>query len=354
MRLDSLVFASAKSQFPIGEGGGETIIRDLLLALSERGIQVEANGAWNPEKASLLEKSLVELGSVLEPTEVEGGCAYTLSYPTRLVRREAFARLVETRIAESDCEVVLVQAVDSWEAIEAARRLGRVPIFYAQNGLELESYPEADSLPLVLANSRYFQERLREQYSMPVELLYPAVDLDKYRIEENSRRYITMINPVVIKGIAYVLKLALAHPDREFLVVEGWGTPPEILSLIERIGNVTWWDKQVDMRAVYAQTDILLVPSQWNEAFGRVITEAQINGIPVLASRVGGIPESLGSGGVLVEEIQNPEAWTKGLAEVVLRYDELSALAREHAAQFSSDRAAERLLEIVGNLESGG
>ncbi len=350
MRLDSLVFASAKSQFPIGEGGGETIIRDLLLALHERGVQVEANGAWHPEKHPVLEESLSQLGGEPSLTEEDGTCAYTLGYPTRLVRREAFARLVEARINESDCQVVLVQAVDSWEAIEVATRLGRVPIFYAQNGLELETYPMAESLPLVLANSRYFQERLRGLYSMPVELLYPAVDLDKYRVEENSRRYITMINPVVVKGIAYVLKLALAHPEREFLVVEGWGTPPEILSLIERIENVTWWDKQVDMRAVYAQTDILLVPSQWNEAFGRVITEAQINGIPVLASRVGGIPESLGSGGVLVEEIQNPEAWSSGLAEVVSRYDELSSLAREHAAGFSSDRAADRLLEIVSSL----
>ena len=351
MRLESLVFASAKSQFPVGEGGGETIIRDLLFALHNRGLQVEANGAWHLQMRSVLDENLAQLGAAPSRIEDDGSCAYSLGYSTRLVPREDFARLVDGRVAESDCQVVLVQAVDSWEAIEAARRHGRVPVFYAQNGLELETYPLADSLPLVLANSRYFQQRLQGDFGMPVELLYPAVDLDKYRVRENSRRYITMVNPVVVKGIAYLLKLALAHPEREFLVVEGWGTPPEILSLIERIGNVTWWDKQVDMRTVYAQTDILLVPSQWNEAFGRVITEAQINGIPVLASKVGGIPESLGPGGVLVEEIQNPEAWARGLADVVLRYEELSSLAREHAAGFSAERAAKRLLEIVGALD---
>jgi len=254
---------------------------------------------------------------------------------------------VDEQIAQTDSQVVLIQGMDSWEAIAAAKRQGRFPVFYTQNGRELETYPEARTLPLVLANSKYFQARMRSEYEIPVELLYPAVDLDKYRVKENSRRYITMINPVVIKGIAYALKLALAYPEREFLVVEGWGTPPDILSVIERIPNVTWWDKQLDMRTVYSQTDMLLVPSQWDEAFGRVITEAQINGIPVLASRVGGIPESLGPGGVMVDEIQSPQAWSRGLAEVILRYDELAVRAEEHAAQFSSSRAAERLLEIL-------
>jgi glycosyltransferase involved in cell wall biosynthesis len=34
------------------------------------------------------------------------------------------------------------------------------------------------------------------------------------------------------------------------------------------------------------------VPSVWNEAWGAVITEAQLRGIPVIASDAGGIPEA--------------------------------------------------------------
>jgi hypothetical protein len=37
-------------------------------------------------------------------------------------------------------------------------------------------------------------------------------------------------------------------------------------------------------------------PSFWEEAFGRSIVEAQLNGIPVVASRRGGIPEALNGG----------------------------------------------------------
>jgi glycosyltransferase involved in cell wall biosynthesis len=39
--------------------------------------------------------------------------------------------------------------------------------------------------------------------------------------------------------------------------------------------------------------DVVVVPSQWGEAFGRTVVEALSTGRPVLASRVGGMPEIL-------------------------------------------------------------
>ncbi|QQR44075.1 glycosyltransferase family 4 protein [Myxococcus xanthus] len=48
-----------------------------------------------------------------------------------------------------------------------------------------------------------------------------------------------------------------------------------------------------DMRPLYAAMDAVAVPSEWLEPFGRVSIEAQACGVPVLASRIGGLPETL-------------------------------------------------------------
>jgi glycosyltransferase involved in cell wall biosynthesis len=53
-----------------------------------------------------------------------------------------------------------------------------------------------------------------------------------------------------------------------------------------------------EMRAA----DLLCCPSIWLEAFGSVNIEAMASGIPVVASRVGGIPEIGAEGGVLLVE----------------------------------------------------
>lgn len=43
------------------------------------------------------------------------------------------------------------------------------------------------------------------------------------------------------------------------------------------------------------------MPSLWNESFGLVAAEAMLNGIPVLASNRGALPEVVGEGGMLFD-----------------------------------------------------
>lgn len=41
---------------------------------------------------------------------------------------------------------------------------------------------------------------------------------------------------------------------------------------------------------------VVLMPSLWEESFGRVAAEAMANGIPVLSSDRGALPETVGAG----------------------------------------------------------
>ena len=48
---------------------------------------------------------------------------------------------------------------------------------------------------------------------------------------------------------------------------------------------------------------IIIIPSLWEEPFGLVAAEAMSNGISIIASKVGGIPEIVEKNGVLIKDI---------------------------------------------------
>jgi glycosyltransferase involved in cell wall biosynthesis len=52
-----------------------------------------------------------------------------------------------------------------------------------------------------------------------------------------------------------------------------------------------------DPRDFYRLSRAILLPSLWRESLGRVAIEAMANGIPVLASDRGALPETLGDAG---------------------------------------------------------
>ena len=53
------------------------------------------------------------------------------------------------------------------------------------------------------------------------------------------------------------------------------------------------------------------------EAFGRVSIEAQINGIPVIASHIGGLTESVGDGGILIDPQAPTDEWVEAVRSTI-------------------------------------
>src|SRR5208337_832744 len=60
--------------------------------------------------------------------------------------------------------------------------------------------------------------------------------------------------------------------------------------------TVKFWGKVADIERIYAQTDVLILPSIWPENQPLTIIEAMSSGIPVIASDIGGIPELVDDG----------------------------------------------------------
>lgn len=161
------------------------------------------------------------------------------------------------------------------------------------------------------------------------------------------------------KGITYAIK-AMADPEihkKAILVVVGGGQEGPVLE--EQIhennleGSVFLLGFEPEASRTMPAFDIFLLPSI-TEAFGYVLLEAGFAGLPVVASRVGGIPEIIDNekNGLLVTPA-NPEeigAALKRLIDSSNLRTILGTAFKEHVTQNFSQLDA--LVEMVNLYES--
>jgi glycosyltransferase involved in cell wall biosynthesis len=169
------------------------------------------------------------------------------------------------------------------------------------------------------------------------------------------------------KGLDVLVEAAapLLSDGNAALAIVGWrhdtpevnlGDTPDFLekirSRIVALGaaeSVRWLGKRDDVPRLMASADVLVHPPA-KEAFGLVLAEALALGLPVVATRVGGIPEVLA--GTDAELVEPGDAFA--LRQAILRVLRRSCSERESARQLGLARAqafrtrerADRLIEL--------
>jgi glycosyltransferase involved in cell wall biosynthesis len=110
---------------------------------------------------------------------------------------------------------------------------------------------------------------------------------------------------------------------------------------VERLGWVE------NAAGLMRHLSVLVLPSR-DEPFGTVLAEAMAVGTPVVATRVGGLPEVVEDGvtGELVAP-GDPVALAAAVLRVLARRDEMGAAAREHARRFHVEAFADRVERLL-------
>lgn len=150
------------------------------------------------------------------------------------------------------------------------------------------------------------------------------------------------------KGHRFLLqalkRLAPEFPQMKLLIA---GTGPQeqnIRTLIKELDlaeQVLMLGHQDDIPSLLRALDVFVLPAQ-EEALGTALVEATAMGVPVIATRIGGIPEVLGDAGLLFES-EDVDALVQHL-RTLIRSSELAARMRAQGAARARELYDENLM----------
>src|SRR3984957_9416445 len=203
-------------------------------------------------------------------------------------------------------DIVLTSTDDPAQLLlEASLRANASTVYLARATLALPfgpdcAFPSAAKTGIlrrtaaVVGVSQYVADYIRKwsgipAVHVPISLLDPPPYPDLGRFEN---QFVTLVNPCAVKGISIFLDLADRLPAVRFLAVPTWGTNQADRAALAMRPNITVIDAVDNVDEILRHTRVLLVPSLWAEARSRIVVEAMLRGVPVLAANIGGIREA--------------------------------------------------------------
>jgi len=207
--------------------------------------------------------------------------------------------------------------------------------------------------------------------SQKIKVLNTAVEIDDIKDGNNPLIYIkegfgVKSNEILIgmvsrlepiKGVKYFIAAAKIIADKfehvKFVIVGEGSLKKDLEENITKAGLgprfifTGWRDDVLD---IIAALDIMVLASL-NEAVGIVLIEAQAQGVPVIATRVGGIPEVVEDGktGILVAS-QNTEELIKAMQILIEDRQKRQAMSRAGSEAVKNKYSVQSFVDNVSKI----
>jgi hypothetical protein len=150
--------------------------------------------------------------------------------------------------------------------------------------------------------SQFLTDLYREKVGLVSTPIEPPIAWSSVLAPVESRAFVTFVNPSLHKGLLLFARLAdmlgSRRPDIPILVVQSGHSGGSLNAIpgvdFSRYPQIMAAPPVPTPADYFALTRILVVPSVWEEPFGRVAAEAMINAIPPLVSNRGSLPHVVG------------------------------------------------------------
>ncbi len=356
-----ILYISERPPYPFFLGGAARCAHEIMFSLVQNqqaeckavGDSAFSNPPWSfPESEDYAALDIVAVNEQGASGEID------CHYPVQVI--ENFTQQLANYIDMQQPDIIWAQMEGAAFVVEQAYKKNIHSVLFVHDA----EFDVAELIAIsrqvsgIVCSSRFLANKVKKASGVKAEVVYPCPKTD-FGVKGDPEGFLTMINPHAVKGFATFLDIARALPEEKFLLVESWKLDQisinALTEQLESLPNVKFIRRVSDMSEVYRQTRLLLVPSRWEEGFGMVAVEAQSCGIPVIASMRGGLPESVGEGGVLIKDYQNKDAWLKEIGRVLRDadyYAALSKLAYQHAHNelLSTQGSARRFLNFCNAL----
>ena len=254
-----------------------------------------------------------------------------------------------------------------------------IPVLYAHNHLLRTYTPREASRVLgaaaaIVCVSSSLADMTAQQLPIAlrdrVVVVPNGVDASAYEARPRLRRdrlHVVFVGRTIRdKGPDVLIEavVRLGRPDIELVIVGSTGFAADApLSAYERDlrsaaaqpgARVTFrpFLDRAEVRTVMEAADVVVVPSRWQEPFGLTVLEGMAAGAAVIASEVGGIPETAGGSAILVPPA-DPVALAAAIEALADDRDLLTRTAHEgrrHAERSSWEASLRRLDETLGTI----
>ena len=325
------------------QGGLETYCWEAGRALARRGHQVSIVAGLGGEPRHQ-EVELLRFPFRREQTWPNLGTRFR-----RLMERLSFAQHSLSHLAGAGYDAVIVNKPFDFPILWQARRRGlAAQTIYRSGGTEFYFGDRyfSRSIDHWLSTSRYNAAQVEAHYGRAVQVVHNGVDVNQFKPMQreavlrqslglpDTARVIASVGRLVgWKGLRVIMELLpQLPPDVHFLVIGEGPDAARLREQAERLGiapRVHFCGRiaHEQLPSMLSQADMLVQPSLGEESFGITLVEAMACGLPVLASRQGGMTEIVlpGVTGDLLPA-GDVAAWRETLAQWLRQPDRMHAM----------------------------